>query len=133
MKRTVEDVMTRSAVTVDAATPFKHLVETMQRHGVSALPVVDEGGRLVGIVTEADLLLKEEFAVEDTEPHLLEGRRRRVDRGRARAVTAGELMTSIRVRGVTSERSSSTSRRNSFSWRIGIGTGFAPANRVTDS
>ena len=46
---------------------------------------------------------------------------------------AGELMTSTRVCGVMSDASSSTSRRKSFSIRIGIGTGVAPTNRVSDS
>ncbi len=46
---------------------------------------------------------------------------------------AGELMTMSLVRSVTSEASSSGSRRNSFSWRIGIATGMPPTNRVTDS
>ena len=39
---------------------------------------------------------------------------------------AGVLTMSSRVRGVTSERSSSTSSRKSFSWRIGADTGVAP-------
>ena len=46
---------------------------------------------------------------------------------------AGELMTSTRVLGVTSEASSSTSSRKSFDIRIGIGTGVAPTKRVSDS
>ena len=46
---------------------------------------------------------------------------------------AGELMTSARVFGVISEASSSTSRRKSFSIRMGIGTGVAPMKRVSDS
>ncbi len=46
---------------------------------------------------------------------------------------AGELMTRTRVRGVMSEASSSTSSRKSFDIRMGIGTGVAPTNRVSDS
>ena len=46
---------------------------------------------------------------------------------------AGELRNSTRVRGVMSEASSSTSSRKSCSIRIGIGTGVAPTNRVSDS
>ncbi len=46
---------------------------------------------------------------------------------------AGELITISRVRGVTSAVSSSGSRRNSFSWRIGMGTDVPPMNRVTES
>ena len=46
---------------------------------------------------------------------------------------AGELMNRTLVRGVMSDASSSTSSRNSFSIRIGIGTGVAPTKRVSDS
>ena len=59
---TVQDVMTRSVVTVREDAGFKDLVTTMHRHGVSGVPVVDEGERLVGIVTQADLLIAEDEA-----------------------------------------------------------------------
>jgi CBS domain-containing protein len=52
----VEDVMTRSVVTVTPHTGFQELIAKMAEHRVSGVPVVDEGGRLVGIVSEADLL-----------------------------------------------------------------------------
>lgn len=56
----VENVMTRPALTAREDAPYKELVRLMAEHRVSGLPVVDEEGRLVGIVTEADLLLAEE-------------------------------------------------------------------------
>ena len=46
---------------------------------------------------------------------------------------AGELKMISFVRGVTRRRSSSTSRRKSFSSRSGSGTGVAPTKRVIDS
>jgi CBS domain-containing protein len=52
----VEDLMTRSVITVLPSTDFQELVTIMAKHRVSGVPVVDEGGRLVGIVSEADLL-----------------------------------------------------------------------------
>src|SRR5579875_2513116 len=61
MKRMVaRDIMTTPVITVRPDTPFRELVDLMMRHRVSGLPVVDEGGRLVGVVTEADLIHKEE-------------------------------------------------------------------------
>jgi len=60
--------MTSTAVTATPDTPFPELVDQLLRHGVSGLPVVDEDGHLVGIVTEADLVSKEAYG----------GRRRRV-------------------------------------------------------
>lgn len=53
------DIMTKPVVTVGPRTSVKDAVGMMLHHRVSGLPVVDDAGRLVGIVTEADLLLKE--------------------------------------------------------------------------
>lgn len=53
------DVMTSPAVTVRPDTPVVEAARIMARRRISGLPVVDEDGHLVGIVTEADLLLKE--------------------------------------------------------------------------
>jgi CBS domain-containing protein len=53
---TVHDVMTREVVTATPATPFKDLVDLMIGEAVSALPIVDGHGTLLGIVSEADLL-----------------------------------------------------------------------------
>ncbi len=56
MTWTVADVMTRDVVTVGPASSFKACAELMRAHGVSALPVVVAGGRLAGLVSEADLM-----------------------------------------------------------------------------
>jgi len=61
MKATrVEDVMSAKVVTVRGDMAFKDLVRAMYEARVSAVPVVDEDGRLVGIVSEADLLRSED-------------------------------------------------------------------------
>jgi CBS domain-containing protein len=52
----IQDLMTRSVITALPSTDFQELVSIMAEHQVSGVPVVDEGGRLVGIVSEADLL-----------------------------------------------------------------------------
>jgi CBS domain-containing protein len=92
MKRTVSDVMTRTVVVVRACAPFKDVVRRMQEFRVSALPVVDDEGRLVGIVSEADLILKEDPELEDS-AHLFEGRHHRHQREKAAGLVAEELMT----------------------------------------
>jgi CBS domain-containing protein len=68
------------------------MVELIETHHVSALPVVDAENYVLGVVSEADLLLKE---VQDelTVPHLLETRRQRLERGKAAGATAQEIMT----------------------------------------
>lgn len=58
---TVADVMIEDVTSVSPGTPFKRLVDLLWVNEVSALPVVDEGGVLKGIVTESDLLARAEF------------------------------------------------------------------------
>jgi CBS-domain-containing membrane protein len=60
MKRSVSDVMSAPVVSVRAATSFKEMVRLLHHHQVNALPVVDPAGRLLGIVSETDLALKQE-------------------------------------------------------------------------
>lgn len=57
---TAGDVMTSRVVTVRPETTVKEIAALMVAHHISGLPVVREGGDLVGIVTEADLLQKEQ-------------------------------------------------------------------------
>jgi CBS-domain-containing membrane protein len=54
----VGDVMTRNVIVVDEDASFKHVAETLAHNRVSAVPVVDGAGRVVGIVSESDLLAK---------------------------------------------------------------------------
>ena len=61
MEHKVEAVMTSQVVTVRPSSPFHELVRLLEQHHVSALPVLDDSGRLVGIVSEADLLIKEGY------------------------------------------------------------------------
>lgn len=58
---TVTDVMIEDVVSVSPNTPFKRLVDLLWINDVSALPVVDDRGVLVGIVTESDLLVRAQF------------------------------------------------------------------------
>ena len=53
---TVEQVMTTSVVSVREDTPFKEIARTMHEHDVSGVPVVADDGKVLGIVSEADLL-----------------------------------------------------------------------------
>jgi CBS domain-containing protein len=53
--------MTTEVVSVSPDATYKEVVEQLVRSGVSGVPVVDERGRLLGIVTEADLVSKEAY------------------------------------------------------------------------
>ncbi len=90
---TVGDVMTEDVVSVSPGTPFKRLVDLLWLNDVSALPVADERGVLVGIVTESDLLVRVEFkaAAPDGAPRKAELRRKLEI---ASPLTAADVMTS---------------------------------------
>lgn len=91
MNWTVERVMTKGVVTVGPEAGFKECADLMRVHGVSALPVLDASGQVLGVLSESDLLAKEE--AKDSKPRLLDmvyGRRRRAAAGRV----ARDLMSS---------------------------------------
>ncbi|MGW2829600.1 CBS domain-containing protein [Streptomyces sp. NPDC001286] len=88
---TVSDVMTRTVVALAAEAPFKDIVRAIRQWQVSALPVLDENRRVLGVVSEADLLPKEEF--RDRTPDRYTRMHRGGDLAKAGARTAGELMT----------------------------------------
>ena len=91
----VEDVMTPAVISVAEATGYKDIVTLLRRHRVSAVPVLDAAGRVTGVVSEADLLMK------PTAPALPVGAVRLAwrlrERSKASACTAAELMTSPAV------------------------------------
>ncbi|GGQ26235.1 CBS domain-containing protein [Streptosporangium pseudovulgare] len=103
----VKDVMTTEVASVNGCTPFKDVAEVLIAHGVSAAPVVDAEGHVVGVVSEADLLRKEEFREryyrEGYQPPLRSRLRDRLSakggdgRAKARGDTAAELMTAPAV------------------------------------
>ncbi|MFB7282221.1 CBS domain-containing protein [Streptomyces hydrogenans] len=92
---TVADVMTRKVVAVRPDTSFKEIVAAMERWKVTALPVLEGEGRVVGVVSEADLLLKEEF--HDRRLGMIERLRRRDATTKAASDRAAELMTTPAV------------------------------------
>jgi CBS domain-containing protein len=61
MHSLVQAVMTTQVVTVGPATPFKELVGRLAEHRLSAVPVVDDDGRVLGVISAAGFLLNEEF------------------------------------------------------------------------
>ncbi|MDX3587412.1 CBS domain-containing protein [Streptomyces europaeiscabiei] len=88
----VSDVMTHTVAAVGRRATFKEIVRLMQDRKVSALPVVEGEGRVVGVVSEADLLPKEEF--RDSDPDRYTQLRRLSGLAKAGGVTAEDLMTS---------------------------------------
>jgi CBS domain-containing protein len=89
----VRDVMTTEVVAVEPSTPFKEIAARLARHRISAVPVLDADRRVLGVVTEADLLLKQEHPDPEANVPPVWSRRRRRERKKAAAVVAGKLMT----------------------------------------
>jgi CBS domain-containing protein len=89
----VNDVMTRTVVALHGGAEFKDIVRTMRHWRVSALPVLDSDNRVIGVVSEADLLPKEEYRVRDQDTEPWPASRRPSDLAKADAVTAEKLMT----------------------------------------
>jgi CBS domain-containing protein len=87
--------MTQTVVALGRDAGFKDIVRTMEQWKVSALPVLEGESRVVGVVSEADLLPKEEFRAG--EPDRQDQVRRLSDVAKAGALTAGQLMTTPAV------------------------------------
>ncbi|MEV0591444.1 CBS domain-containing protein [Nonomuraea cavernae] len=98
MRMTVKDVMTTEVASVRGDTPFKDIAETLISGGISAVPVVDDDRHVIGMVSEADLLRKEEFREqfyrEGYQPPLRARLRHPKGRQKAAGDTAAELMSS---------------------------------------
>jgi CBS domain-containing protein len=69
------DVMTRPVVTVGPNARLKDVAATLIEHGINAVPVVDGDGRLLGIISEADLLTLEPSAGTGHQPSPAVGQR----------------------------------------------------------
>lgn len=95
MNSHVKDVMTRDVVSVRKTAEYKDILAVMRELHVSAFPVLDSADHLVGVVSEADLLLKE-IGQEALAGHLVASGRRG-ERAKAAGVTAAQLMTTPAV------------------------------------
>ncbi|HET9140222.1 CBS domain-containing protein [Actinophytocola sp.] len=88
----VSSVMTTKVISVTPGTAFKDVVAALSGNGIGAVPVLGPGGGIVGVVSEADVLAKQEFhGGADPVPH--GAPRRRVRWYRAQGLCAAEVMT----------------------------------------
>jgi CBS domain-containing protein len=94
MSAIVKDVMTTNVVAVRRDASFKEMAARLGQHRISAFPVVDDEGRVIGVVSEADLLAKEALvASAGVRPGPVSYLRQHQDIAKAGAMTAGDLMT----------------------------------------
>jgi CBS domain-containing protein len=73
----VKDIMTPSPISIDPEAPLGTAIEVMVEGKVRHLPVVDEGGAVVGIITDRDL--RSIVLAPALEPYLSQTARRRLD------------------------------------------------------
>src|SRR5262249_12234739 len=88
---TVKDGMTTSGGAVREGRNFQGIVTVMRSRRVSAFPVLDAADRVIGVVSEADLLAKE--AAPELPQGLIRRAWRMTERSKAAGVTAAEVMT----------------------------------------
>jgi CBS domain-containing protein len=95
MGTTVADVMTTKVIAVTRNADFKEIASALREFRVSACPVINSSGRVIGVVSEADLLYK--AADCDLPVGLIRLRWKLGEESKITAVTAGQLMTSPAV------------------------------------
>ncbi len=88
----VSDVMTTDVVSVTGSAPYKQVARVLSERKLDAVPVVTDDGRVVGMVSEADVLRKQERGFSRLAAGL--PLRTRRQRAQAKARCAAELMTS---------------------------------------
>jgi CBS domain-containing protein len=59
MPKTVSDVMTRDPITAYPDTPLTDVIRILAERRISGLPVIDRDGKLVGVISETDLMWRE--------------------------------------------------------------------------
>ncbi|MFD5814287.1 CBS domain-containing protein [Streptomyces sp. NPDC127038] len=98
----VGSVMTTDVVRAEYGTPFKEVARLLADHRISGLPVVDEDDKVMGVLSETDLMVHQTTVPDPHEPkhrvrlaELTPGAKRQTAKGRAR--TAGGLMTTPAV------------------------------------
>jgi CBS domain-containing protein len=91
MNSTVRDVMSTHVIAARQSAGYKEMAVMLRDQRVSAFPVIDDDNKVIGVVSETDLLTKE--ALEGTVPSTLEGLTRQRVQSQVNAVTAADLMT----------------------------------------
>jgi CBS domain-containing protein len=91
---TVQEIMTTRVIWVTKDATFREMAAALHEHRISAFPVVDDDQKVIGVVSEADMLNKEAL---DDEPGMISGILHHRDHAKARGVTAGDLMTTAVV------------------------------------
>ena len=84
MKASVQDAMTTEVVAVKVGASFKEMTARLRQSRVSAFPVIDDDGKVIGVVSEADMLASQVLSTSMLH---------RGEQEKAEGLTAGDLMT----------------------------------------
>jgi CBS domain-containing protein len=92
---TIEDVMTRDVITVRPEALIHEAARLMATHGVSGLPVIDDGGQVMGIISDGDLILRQRPRKDKPwwRSFFANGERLAREYRKATGLTVGEVMT----------------------------------------
>ncbi|MBA0126905.1 CBS domain-containing protein [Haloechinothrix sp. YIM 98757] len=114
---TVAEFMTRNVISVTPGTPFKEAAQLLNEHEISALPVLGPQSQVLGVVSEADLLVKEQYEGVIRMPNLFAGRRRWRQFRKATATAVADVMTT-KVKTITPEQPLSQAARLLMAGRL---------------
>ena len=115
MSSTVKDVMSTHVIAVRQRAGYKEMAAMLHDQRVSAFPVIDDDNKVIGVVSETDLLAKE--ALEGTVPWTLQSLPRQHVRSQVNGVTAAELMTKPAVT-IGPDKSVTDAARLMFNMRV---------------
>ena len=100
MLKTVAEVMTRDLITVKRQTPLGEAIKILAEKHISGLPVVDDAGELIGIISETDLMWQQAgvtppayFMIFDSVIYLQNPINFQRDLHKALGQTVGEVMS----------------------------------------
>ena len=91
----IEQIMTRDVITVTPDTSIHDATKLMADHGISGLPVIDGQGRLVGMISEGDLILRQRSRAKRPwwRSFFTDGERLAREYRKSAGTTVGEVMT----------------------------------------
>ena len=109
----VSNLMSTDVVTTTPATPLRDVARVLVEHKISGMPVCDDAGTVVGVVSEGDILFKERGRIEPPDGFLgwLLRSPSKSELEKTRARTAGEAMTSPPVTAAPFESAAAVARR----------------------
>ena len=112
MTVTVADIMTADPIVVQSETPLSQAIQILAERRISGLPVVDQSGKLVGVISETDLMWQETgvrspafITILDSVIFLENPAKHEEELHKALGQTVGEVMTKKAIVTITADRS----------------------------